>query len=147
MVAENLCCSLLSHQQHSYPGWINPSTTFFACSHLMWFQQLQTGGIQTAGSWKGWNSTTTGIPNGCEAAWQCLAEPKMRTPQVLLLFCCAVWHHLEMGLGQPESPAGWWQGAAAITQWALGGQWDLLSVCQRETAGKNNMSWPWWNEW
>lgn len=38
----NLCCSLLSHQQHSYPGWINPSTAFFAHGRLMWFQQLQT---------------------------------------------------------------------------------------------------------
>lgn len=38
-----------------------------------------TGSIQTAPSWKGWNSTIAGALNGGGAAWQCLAGPKMRT--------------------------------------------------------------------
>lgn len=69
-----------------------------------------TGSIQTAPSWEGWNSTAAGALSGGGAARQCLAGPKMRTPWVLLLSRSATGQPsgcLSQGSGLPESPAGW----------------------------------------
>lgn len=89
-----------------------------------------TGGIQTAGSWKGWNSTMVGVQSGSGAAWQCLVVPKMHTLRILLLSCSpTLLEHLSQGLGLLERPAGWWQ-----VQWALA---HRLAACWREAAGRN----------
>lgn len=65
-----------------------------------------TGGIQTAGSWKGWNSTIVGVQSGSGAAWQCLELPKIHTHTVL---------QLSFSLQHSWSifPRGWWQGAVS----------------------------------
>lgn len=73
------------------------------------------GGIQTAGSWKGSNSTIVGVQSGGGAAWQCLVVPKMHTHRVVLLSCSpALLEHLSRWWGLLERPAGWWQGVVSI---------------------------------
>lgn len=93
-----------------------------------------TGGIQTAGSWKGSNSTIVGVQSGGGAAWQCLVVPKMHTHRVLPLSCSpTLLEHLSQ----------WWgcwrgqQGDGRV-QWALAAQRDRLSACWRVAAGRND---------
>lgn len=47
-----------------------------------------TGGIQTAGSWKGWNSTIVGVQSGSGAAWQYCSTKDVhaQNPSALLLY-------------------------------------------------------------
>lgn len=142
----NLCCSLLSHQQHSYPGWINPLTAFFAQGRLMWFQQLQTQKasklleVEKAETPPSWESRVAVGQLGSALQNQRCTHTES--------FCPAALQHSWSVFPRSRGCCRGQQGGGRV-QWALGVQWDRSSACWRallERMVAMCVPWSCWNE-
>lgn len=123
----NLCCSLFSHQQHSYPGWINPLTAFFAWGCLMWFQELQTQEasklleVEKAETPPSWESRVAVGQLGSALNYQRYT------------------HTQSFSSPSPCNTLGAsFLGVGGRVQWALGAQWHSLPACWRTATGRND---------